>query len=373
MIRRSVGVVLYVAFLVLLVEGACRLAWPRVERSHRLANGVFAVAYLLGEHTPDQTLVSHPYMLFATRPNFESMGFHQTNSLGYRNATEPRADKGLRILALGGSTTWSFPWVPDPSKAWTSLLEKDLRSRHSVDRVEVLNAGVPYATSAEILAQYVFRGQHLHPDLVIFHEGLNDVIALAFPNYSPEYTHVRQASNLRPRPLERPLLKYSYAARVAYAVWLQHFPAIYVPQPLPFDAMPRPETLRLIHETYPEGFRRNVETLIKLARANGSRVLLVGFLLAPRERIALNFTPLAGLEDGLIEGVGKHNAIMAELAARYADVASYVSIDASRFQKEWFDDFCHLNEAGEREKERQIAAAVDKVLAADPKLLDKAR
>ena len=53
----------------------------------------------------------------------------------------------------------------------------------------MVNAGLPYATSAELLAGYMFRHRYLDPDLVIIHErGGNDTSPLMYEDYNPEYT-----------------------------------------------------------------------------------------------------------------------------------------------------------------------------------------
>ena len=347
----------------LLLELVSHATWVAIENSGRLSNGIYAVKKLLDEPWAKQSLVSHPYMLYWNRPNFSAMGFRQTNSLGYRNAYEPAERKGLRVLALGGSTTFAFPYVPDPERIWTALLERDLRQATPGRLVEVLNAGAPYATSAELLAHYVFRGQHLEPDLVIFHEGGNDVVPLMFGGYSPEYLHFRESSNLKPRPFEAAILKSLYSVRLVYAVWLARFPAIYIPQPTGFDQIPRDVATARVRASDSAGFRRNLETIIRLAGSRGTRVLMIGFLQARRERLTLGMPQYAGLEDAVIEGVAKHDRIMADLAVRYPGTAMFVALNQERFKDEWFIDNCHLTEEGEREKARQIGAAVARTLA----------
>jgi lysophospholipase L1-like esterase len=354
---------LYCLLPAVLIELVSRVAWVTIENSGRLSNGIFAVRKLIDQPWERQSLVSHPYMLFWNRPDFSAMGFRQTNSLGYRNAYEPAPRKGLRILALGGSTTYSFPFVPDPGKIWTALVESELRRSRPGELVELLNAGAPYATSAELLAHYVFRGQHLEPDLIIFHEGGNDVAPLMFDGYSPEYLHFRESSNLQARPFEAPLLRTFYSLRLPYAIWLARFPAIYIPQPMPFDKISRAAANARVHANESPAFRRNLDTLIRLAESRGARVLMIGFLQARRERLAIGMPQYAGLEDAVIEGVAKHDRIMMELASRHPGTAIFAKLDQGRFADSWFIDNCHLTEEGEREKARQIGAWVARLLA----------
>ena len=61
----------------------------------------------------DGLVIPHPYLLYVARPGYQEFGFTQVNSLGYRGH-EIAHDKPAgtyRILCLGGSTTFSFPFI----------------------------------------------------------------------------------------------------------------------------------------------------------------------------------------------------------------------------------------------------------------------
>jgi hypothetical protein len=203
-------------------EGVARLLYrtvlPRIER---LQNGRTIVERMAeGRTEVAAQIISHPYVLYANAPGFHDAGFRQINALGYRgpDVTIEKPPGLVRILALGGSTTLSYPFVKDPARTWVATLEDRLNQAAGARRFQVINAGLPYATSAELLAGYVFRHRFLQPDLVVIHEGGNDAVALMYPGYHPEYTHLRAAANTaRPRPGERLLLRLR-AVRLAYVL-----------------------------------------------------------------------------------------------------------------------------------------------------------
>ena len=155
---------------------------------------------LLEEVDKEQALNErpHPYLLWENTPEYISPeGIRQTNNLGYRNKEDldfTKDAKVFRILALGGSTTWGY-LLDDPDDTWPSQLEgilNDALSENSdFDKIEVINGGLNYATSAELLLHYLFRDRYLDPDIVIIHTGGNDAKLLLFHDYNPDYSFFR--------------------------------------------------------------------------------------------------------------------------------------------------------------------------------------
>jgi lipoprotein NlpI len=133
-------------------------------------------------------LSPHPYALFMPTPDFSAYGFKQHDSLGFRGPEIDKVKHRPRVVCLGGSTTYG--WMEkDPSKTFPAMMERDLSHYR---RVEVVNAGMPMASSAEILATLQFRVLPIEPDLVLLHIGLNDVYPELMPGYKPDYTHDRR-------------------------------------------------------------------------------------------------------------------------------------------------------------------------------------
>ena len=294
------------------------------------------------------SLASHPYLLYTHLPNLTTDGYQQTNSLGYRNRefTVAKPPDTIRILVLGGSTTFMWPFVKNPADTWVACLEAKLKTI-SKKTVQVVNAGLNYGTSAEALAGYVFRHRFLQPDIVIYHGGGNDVLPLFFGNYTPEYTHFRRyGAGEIPRPGEKFLLRHSSTAKYVYSRWLEPIGAVVVTEPF-WEVDPK-TALERVRMQAPEGFRRNLDMLVSSSQQAGSAVVLFGFLQARRQNLSKNAGAFKGFEEALILGLEKNYDVMREIAARYRVL--FVIPPQDRFEDEWFQDNCHLSPAGEEVK-----------------------
>jgi len=306
----------------------------------------------------DGFMQSHPYLLYTNRPGFASDGVVQINSLGYRGReiTLEKPPGTYRILALGGSTTLSWPYIKDPNRTWTAQVEAGLSRRFPGRKFEVINAGLPYGTSAELLAGYMFRHRYLKPDLVIIHEGGNDVSPLMFENYNPEYTHFRASGvSVFAGRLAR-LLLHSNVFRLLYSSFWKGVPSVYVSEPYDLGLIPPDLALKRVQETYPLGFERNIDLLVRTIKQDGARVLLVGFVAAREENMAKNRPDLAGLGKAIALGIDKDLRVLEQIGARY-DVP-YLSPAAVEFKDEWFLDSCHLTPEGEKAKADWILGGV---------------
>lgn len=314
----------------------------------------------------DGYIIPHPYMLYAPRPGYEEFGFTQINKLGYRGheiSLEKPAGT-YRILCLGGSTTFSYPYIEDPSHTWPARLEALLNERYPGRHFEVVNAGIVYATSAEMLAGYMFRHRYLHPDMVIIHEGGNDASPLMYENYNPEYTHFRSAGlRILTGRIERTLL-HSHLFRLFFMRYWRNVPTIYVPEPYDADKLDRQAALQRVRDTYPAGFERNTDLLIRNALADGAKVMLVGFVSPRVENMAKNWPWQKGLEPAMDLGIRKNLAVMDSLAqvhhTPYLPPSEFHTLD------DWFVDGFHLNEDGERAKADWILGGVIRVLDTTP-------
>ncbi len=99
-----------------------------------------------------------------------AIDFHVSTHDGLRSARRLAPKTGLRILALGDSTT--FGLGVEDRKTWPAMLQKRLRAK-GMD-VEVVNAGVPGYTAFQGQRFMRERGFALQPDLVIVTFGFND-------------------------------------------------------------------------------------------------------------------------------------------------------------------------------------------------------
>lgn len=94
--------------------------------------------------------------------------FH-INGYGYRGPEIDMPKKRTRIIIYGGSAVFD----PLVSVSWPEKVQEHL-NKLSYD-VEVINAGIPGASSAEIAARFFSEVLYLRPDFVLMYEGWNDV------------------------------------------------------------------------------------------------------------------------------------------------------------------------------------------------------
>lgn len=304
-----------------------------------------------------RNVIGQAYLLYIPSPGLVRMNVEQHNVQGYRGAAVPlrRTPGKLRILFLGGSTTYGW-LVHMPDRTYPAHVGKILEANlpEGFDGVEIINGGVVWATTAEVMTHYLFKYRYYKPDIVVLNVGGNDSQAAIRPNYHPDYSHWRT-----PIPKVHPL-----ADGVR---WLMHF------RPLAFAAVRvfyidllsgahfvkrKDRTLPAAWYSYdttrrdgkvppvPEedlGFKNNLRTLVREIQAEGSELLLVPFRPKPGhtygERVAGEMT--------------RNEKILRELAAEYgADLAPFPGDLIS--PDNWADESCHLDGEGSREKAEHI-------------------
>lgn len=353
--------------IVLVLSGAAlnfgaRLAFRADDFQRTHLNGIRIVEYALKErpdiYGEDSRILPHPYLLYALKPNFSDGAFLQTDENGYRivpQPARPSSAKRRRILVLGGSTTFSYPYVPNPANAWPSQLQKILGPEF-----EVVNAGISSATSAELLAGYVFRHRYLKPDVVVIHEGGNDVLAMLFDRYDPEYRHFRAAGTRPvPGPLDRALLKWGgWPAKMLYAHNWNDLPTVVSWAPSALSEISPSDALHRALNAPTTGFDRNIDMLVKSVIADGGTPILFGFVEAREPLLSRNRPDLVGKERALVTALERNLAVMKRIAADRGIV--YLDPHDFKTSDDWFLDNCHLNEVGEAAKAAFVAAALRK-------------
>lgn len=175
-----------------------------------------------------------------------------TNALGLRGP-EVRDDGSTRILALGDSCTWG--WRVADNESYPAVLQALLDQVTRPGRYQVINAGTPGYTSYQGLVYLRERGLALQPQTVIIAFGFNDAARTGD-------VEVRIAQGQRLLPLlelDDFLLQQSTLYR-----WSRSQLQTAAQQNLPAQVTP-------------EKFRQNLTEMIRLARAQGARVLLLSF------------------------------------------------------------------------------------------------
>jgi lysophospholipase L1-like esterase len=101
------------------------------------------------------------------------------NNHGFRGAdfTVEKPPGTFRVLTLGASST--FGYHDSDEETYPVLLEGELnRTAEGRRRYQVINFGLPHATTDNILSLFLTEGAALAPDVVTFYEGANDAAVI---------------------------------------------------------------------------------------------------------------------------------------------------------------------------------------------------
>ena len=363
---------LYVLYLILLLAIAdfvvgllySRVAPPLGQRNIMILLGVVDKEQALNERP-------HPYLLWENTPDYISPdGVKETNNLGYRNKNDFEFTKDsnvFRILALGGSTTWGY-LLDNPDDTWPAQLEKmlnDVLSENSdIDRIEVINGGLNYGTSAELLLHYLFRDRNLDPDIVILHTGGNDAKLLLFNDYNPDYSFFRPgwtADIHRLRTGEGFLIRHSNIIKMFYSFWLNDSVALpYInKQSKSFDLRPQ-YYVQNARANEPVGFESNLDLLIRNVISDGAQPLLFPYVTVSDEQFdalsaesAKRVAFTRKIREGLVIALEKDNEVMERLSLEYQ--IPLISLSPDEIPTEYFLDDAHLSKEGEAIKARFVA------------------
>lgn len=329
--------------------------FPYLERTRLVARGEAPPA-------PDfQNSIGQAHLTYIPAPLYSDDFGIQHNAQGYRGkaVSMRRAPGVLRVLFLGGSTVYGWG-VSHPEETYPAQMEKTLNENlpAGIKGIEVINAGVPFATTAEMFTHYHFKFHYYQPDLVVLEAGGNDGIAFDSEFYHPDYSHWRQPLQLPQRPsfLAQKLMKSRLVSLVLIplfyglrphesnllregapaAKWYEPIPGS---QDFPFD-IPWEEM----------AFKHDLESLIAEIQSDHAKILLVPFRPAPDFEYNQSLKRAIDLNEQILRHISvSKNLLMVPFPAAVISPGN------------WLDD-CHLNAAGEKEKARHVAVYAEKLL-----------
>jgi lysophospholipase L1-like esterase len=309
----------------------------------------------LTTHSPVRgRFASHPYLPFLLNPDFPGH-----NPLGFRGDPFP-AEKPAgvhRIVCCGASTTYGS--LVDPHDSYPAELGRLMAAR--ADHWEVINAGVPGWTSAEILVNFDLRVLPLSPDIVVILPPRNEIFPQTYNNFKPDYTHFRRAgfnftvSNF----VHKQLFRWSRLFMLACTVRGERFGWSETAEHPLYGGMvwenrPTPEDVErnLKDPARMLPFRHNLEELIQLCKPRGIRVLVCTMPIRP-EKLALDELDRDSKLDTVIGGlVERDNDIARDVAKRLGAVL----VDTAKLSEraDLFLDDSHLIAEGHRLQARMI-------------------
>ncbi len=220
----------------------------------------------------------HPFLRSVPKPSVrwvevegDESAAIEINALGFRSPEVPfRKQPGaLRIVCVGGSVVYDTR--VDMRGSWAYQLESLLERRLPDRQVEVINAGLPGRTSADSLVNLGLRVLPLDPDIVVLVHGVNDQKPNRYPGFQPDYSHWYRQQRVG----EKPSLMIRIVDHSLFAAHLRQRLKI-VMNPSLHDNW-RGEDLERFETVGEPGlnaYRRNLESMIAVARAQGAKVIL---------------------------------------------------------------------------------------------------
>lgn len=282
------------------------------------------------------------------------------NQLGLRGPeVQPQKAPGCRrILALGGSTTYGNTVTTD--EAYPAVLERLLAARTPAGCVEVINAGLPGASSAHHVARYRAIYAGLAPDVVTIYVGWNDYGNYLWlgDDWSADGLEAPSVL-LHVGPVARVVLRGCALCRVIYGAHR----ARKLMRGL--DALrAAPDGERYLSPAT-AALRAHLETIIGLARSGGAEVVLVKFpslfdpARMPEERRTLEGSDAAASLKRTAHLVATSPAVPALVGGIYDALAEPPGVEvvdcSAPFYRlpvleraRLFDDAIHPNAAGYR-------------------------
>jgi hypothetical protein len=342
-------IVLVIFLLLLSAELAARVIYRYANKFPQITGGIQFVEFLRRRSESfTGPIESRPYTLYWNRPNYSRKGFQQNDSNGFRfkgyDVSLTKTSK--RILCYGGSTTYSDHVLKNPQECWPHLLETSLRA--SGKPFEVVNCGLNYGLTPELLSHLIFEGLHFAPDIVILHGPGNDSLPIAVGDNSFDYRNTRSSTNLYPRFFEPVLLNMSAVVRLIYARMMREStPVKLEPNTWPDSKL---QNDRMTNSQL-EAFKSNVKTFVDVCISRGIKVVLVDFVQNHVEQLEL-LRP--GMSTGMISIVEKMNSYFEEVSIRNPKKVLHVRLDSNDFEVGDFVDLCHLNKVGETKKAELI-------------------
>lgn len=311
--------------------------------------------------------IEHSILPFTLRPGARlrfADTYVEVNSSGFRGP-ELRADAPLRILIVGGSTTFDTG-VTDDAATWCRQLETLLQD--AFPGVEVINGGVPvYATWTNCF-KYMLYDHRARPDVVLIYQGLNDTLRwwpaifgdLPFTDYwqyrgchARAYSGMQGARDIAQAPAIPGLLAHSILLRGAYNERgrNEHL----------FDNMSQARTaVASVPETVLAENNEMLSRFVEAIRGTGAVPIVVPQGIGARNRRQVGNASFAVWVDGL--------RLQGEAYLRQAKDLGAKSIDVldSTFGwgDEYFMDSMHFNNSGAR----ALADLLAPILSADQDL-----
>lgn len=274
---------------------------------------------------------------YAPRSRVQGMTLNDVGCIGDDALPRGSGDAEIRVLLLGGSTSFSARYV--------AAVKGSLEIAHPGLRFRVMSCGRPRYTSWVNRVNLERNAAVWSPNVVVFYEGINDNIYNSFPWLTGA-----------------PTVGYFDARSLRSFVFLDLLRYYVVDKGLRSTPDFAGRSLRS-----PAIFRANVRGIVETARGRNAAAVVATFAIAlptDDERLAARIRseePVMrhfwGSVPSTIAGVRAHNEVV-EALARQLDLPLARVAEAMPHDGAHFGDICHLTDEGNDVLGRVVAAAV---------------
>ena len=316
----------------------------------------------------------HPYLPYVFKRNFLCqkkhpsdyplnrdkdywLGQFYTNNMGHLNGVDgarevviPKPEGLFRINCLGASTTANYILEKDEVFSYPLELGKILNETFPGKNIEVNNFAMGGFTSAEVLIKFLLEAIDTNPDMIILYHAYNDLGPSLTSNFKSDYSHAtinlgekyhifRWASKIPYVPFALPnfLLNLLLPQNIKYGI---------------FGAISK-GTISLDDEFKGlDTYRRNINHLIHICRANGIKVIISTYCHYLYPQISNNKSHLK-----YRAGVLEENDVMRDLAKEH-ELPLVDNFNLVPSEEKYFVDSVHFSPYGMREIASNISKPI---------------
>jgi len=320
----------------------------------------------------------HPFTGITFRPNISFKGSHpnqKTKSMilvdryGFlsqgKNFKPEKSANEIRIATIGGSTTANVHLSYEEN--WPGYLGMLVQDALPDNTITVINAGVPGYDTAQSIGNLALRVMPLKPDIVIIYHAYNDLKAIrADIKFNPDYSHIhntpfgfRQEPNFIIQLLNHSMFYVRTRNQYREYVAKKNFFANYNNMKLGKNRLENIPKEALVT------FKQHLRSLISIAKAEGSKVILSSFAtlhnphtdftstdqikrLSELEKVELDMIMhfMPGLQlSSIFDGINKYNGVLKRIATKekigWVDNASLIP-----HKEKYFVDRVHFSSEG---------------------------
>ena len=243
----------------------------------------------------------------------------------------------LRIACLGGSTTM---------RAYPISMKVALEECFPGRKIEVMDWGCSNWTIVESMINYMVRARLFRPDVVISHEGVNDVAPRLNKNFRFDYSHYRKAFTFE---------HFSWLDIAGYQSWLATWLRLRAGQNItdltslslqpckPEDTWKFPVAKEISIVPY----RESLDAMAKMAKSDGAALILAGMMYNVSDNLPKQDVPFVEENNSVLRNYANKERLL------YIDLQHHFEIHRDQFL-----DHVHLNRWGNQTKGFLLASAV---------------